>query len=460
VNPCCCTPGEECERNECHENPENPCPPIYEWYAEALYNEIAAAFLNDLHIDMGSVNFRLAIVFQPFAWGCWDDDETGTCCAEYNCPTCGGGNANTMRVDCWSAYNVSEVNDPQWRAYQYAPNQFLTACGLCDGGGCGYLTYGLPTRDQYYPRCNDCASRTPDGCVFTAWKMPDLLMIDDNTELSYWDGNPPDYQPEDSGGHCCQVVPDWDCDPFGGGTFPYRETLHFSTSTPGSFLGGYILQQYEGSPTSCMEPATARDVYVRKELWVLPNLGGAGNCIRIVAKISYRHTFQATKPDIWCAGSPLPCTCAEVGRAWVGPQGTTDRQEQSWAWYYVDIRATDTFDMVKKMGMRLFRLEHTEELEALRCGAEEGAIVLNNFTGCDAITNPATGECGCADSASPTGQCSDTGPFATLPIPYDDCPDWPSGTSEVYCTPRTTQLFPYPPPNTHFDFPHYIFVTT
>lgn len=392
---------------------------------------------------MGTVTFRLAIPFQPFAWGCWDEDETDTCCEKYDCPECGGSNNDTNRLDCRSAYNVSEVVESQWRAWEYAPNQYFTACNTCPNYLVGYLTYGLPPVNQFWPRCNDCSGMDALQCVFTAHPMPDLFMIDQNTALTFWYTDIPDRQPEDTGERCCEVVPQWSC---AGGTFPYRTTLYFSTGTPAT--GGFVLQQYAGSPTSCLEPANARDVYVRKELWVMPNLTGSGNCIRLVAKISYQHTFTPTIPDVVAPGGPTPCTCAEVGRAWVGPQFINPRTEISIAWYYLDVRSTDTFVGVQKLGMRLFRLQHSEQSLDSRCGAEEGALILNSNPGCDIVTNPSTGQCFCL--------AKDAGPCTTSPL-YNDCPDWPSGESEVPCTPRGTQTYPNPPPNTHFDFPNYIF---
>jgi len=455
VNPCCCTQDEGCKPEACVGDCEHPCLPSCEWYAEDLYDEITAAFLNNLQIDMGTVNFRLAIPFQPFGWGCWAADETNTCCGQYECASgCGGLNTDTSRVDCFSAYNVSQVNDPQWRAYQYAPNQYFTACDTCGSAPvAGYLTYGLPPRNQVYPRCNDCSGIDALECVFTAQPMPDSYMIDENAELNYWNIEVPDEQPEDTGHDCCAVVPLSNCNDHPGTSFPYRSTLHFSTSTPGA-SDGFVLQQYAGSPTSCLEPADARDVYVRKELWVMPNMTGSGNCIRLVAKITYKHTFKPTIPELGIPGVYMPCTCSEVGRAWVGPYGTEPQTETSIAYYYVDIRNTDTFAAVKKLGMRLFRVAHsTIPPGSNRCGAEEGSLILNSNPGCELVTNPITGECFCLDRMEDA--CDNTSD-----IPYGDCPDWPSSEDEVPCTPRTSQIFPEPPPNTHFDFPNYIFFST
>jgi len=452
TNPCCCSPTSGCTDQPCIPENFNKCSED-EWYAEALYNDIANAFLTNVFVDLGQVNFRLALPWKGVAFGCWDADETNTCCGQYDCDPCGGSSIDTMRMDCFSGWELTNFSDPSWRASIYRPNQFLTNCQGCSPppNNIGYLTYGLPTIDQYWPRCNDCASRTPSECKFYQELMPDYYVVDPNFGMVYAAGaGGVIQQPAENGLPCCDEPPYEQPCPSPPG-FPYRESLRFEDPpAPGVFR----LLTIPGSPTPC-EPAAYRDVYVRKDLWIMPNLveGASGNCIRLLFRLQYQHTFLPIVPGVTGPGQPAPCSCVEVGRCYVLPEGDcSSRLAQSEGWYYMDIYGTDTLATVLNRPLRLFRVLHSGAAEPITCGVEEQVVLplLPGFTGCECVVPPPPAEKYCQDVA--TTACPN-------PPPYTDCQTFPTGLAEVPCSPPNSGLFPVPPQNAHFDFPTRLWIT-
>ena len=454
TNPCCCTGGQTpCTDDPCFEEGFVRCGEA-KWFAEELYEEIAAAFLTTVKVNLGQINFRLAVPWKRFAYGCWNADETGTCCGLYGCPDCGGNDKTTMRVDCVSAPDLDNFDDPSWRALIFAPNQFQTNCQGCapPPDNIGYLTYGLPTIDQFWPRCFDCASRTPEQCTFTQTPMPDFYVVDPSTSLVYVDGVGETLeQPSEDGQPCCDIIAYTDPCP-NAPYFPYQQGLRFvdppdlPTPIP---TPTFRLLTIPGSPTPC-EPPGYRDVYVRKQLWILPNFNenASGNCIRLLFNVKYQHTFLPIVPGVSGGANPPPCSCTETGRCYAGPYECASRLAQSEAWYYMDIYGTDTLQSVLGRPLRLFRVFHGGEVDLITCGAEEQVVagLLPAFTGCQCIYP----EEYCEDIAN--GPCPN-------PAPLTNCRTFPSGLAEVPCSPPQNPVYPTPPQNTHFDFPVNLWVT-
>ncbi len=429
------------------------------WGADVLYSDLVAHFAGGVHVNMLQIPMRLAIPFTPFSWGCWDADETGTCCSPYS--TCTDNEANCesyatvkMRVDCFSDYDSSQIGDPQWRAVQFAPNQFGTNCRWCGVYGLGYYTNGLPTVDQFWPRCFDCASRVPLECTFTSTPMPDIGFIDGNDQLNEYPviaGGLP-REPANNGDPCCDVV-GLQC------TTPSsdRRARYYVTGV----LGGdpYEVTKYPGSPLPC-ESADYRDVYMAKELWLLPNPNGAGNCIRIVMRCSMYHWYQARLPGIGTSNpsDPPACSCNDPGVSYVGmgcsnigthvPHLTTGE-----AWYYLDLQGTETLVQALAKPLRLFWVQQSIPCPSnpVFCTHEANGVVLNSYTGCECV------------EPEISDACTDV---QHSPCYYDGsvevCTDYTDpeyGQQEVPCSPTDNGIFPHEVPNTHFTFPKRVFIT-
>jgi len=454
TNPCCCSENPTCTDEPCFEQPFQRCGPA-PWFAEDLYMDIATAFLTKVKVNLGQINFRLAVPWGGFGYGCWGADDTDTCCGQFNPPSCGSSAAVTMSVGCASAFDLSNFDNVEWRAYIYAPNQFQTNCQGCapPPDDFGYLTYGLPTVDAKWPRCFDCASRTPDQCTFTQTPMPDFYVSDPNISLVYVAGIGETLeQPAENKQPCCDIVGYADPCGFPFTPFPFREGLRFvdppDLPTPPP-TPTFRLLTIPGSPTPC-EPPNYRDVYVRKQLWILPNFNenASGNCIRLLFNVKYQHTFLPIVPGVTGGSNPPPCSCTETGKCYVGPFVCTSRLAQSEAWYYMDIYGTDTLQSVLAKPLRLFRVFHGGEIDSITCGAEPQVVaaLLPPFTGCSVSAS------GTGCEAVPTSSC----PF---PAPLTDCRTFPSGLAEVPCSPPQNPVYPSPPQNTHFDFPNNLFIT-
>lgn len=464
TNPCCCTPSGPCPDGPCYEDQEcafcvaepYPCP----WGADALYAALVAHFGAAAYVDMGVINMRLAIPFEPFAWGCWDADETDTCCGRFStciaAPTnCTEYDQSKMRVECYSAYNSSQIGNTEFRAIQFYPNQFFTNCGLCPvpGGGftSGYYTNGLPTDDAYWPRCDECSSRTPAECRFTGFPMPDIPFIDGNDPMTPVPVSPVLLkEPANTGQPCCDVV-NVQCQ----NSVSPRRARFFSTDDGTG--NPYVMTKYPGSPLPC-ESADFRDVYMAKALFLLPNVTGSGNCIRIVFTVRMYHFWQARLPGTLIPGLETPCTCNDQGLAYVGADcaGLADfapHFSYGEAWYYLDLQGNETLVQALSKPLRKFWVLQNPPCNGIACAAEEGSVILNSYTGCECLPPPGEND-GCANVAD--GPCSDGTGL------YNDCTNYNVPEyleQEVPCTTEDDGTFPHVVPNTHFSFPDRVFIT-
>lgn len=463
TNPCCCAGGNPpCSDLACFENKEcetfcDASPHLCPWGADVLYGDLVNHFAGGVHVNMLQIPMRLAIPFEPFSWGCWDADETHTCCGFYN--TCISNESNCenyatvkMRVDCFADFDSNQIGNTEFRAIQFAPNQFQTNCQWCGSFGFGYYTNGLPTVDKQWPRCFDCASRVPASCTFTGTPMPDIGFIDGNDQLNEYTPNTTIREPANNGDPCCDVVGFQCTDPSSD-----RRARYYVTGV----LGGnpYEVTTYPGTPHPCENP-DHRDVYMAKELWLLPNPLGSGNCIRILLRVRMYHWYQARLPGIGYSDPSYPpaCSCNDPGVSYVGmgcgpiynhlPHLTTGE-----AWYYLDLQGNETLVDALAKPLRLFWVEQSIPCPAtpVFCTHEAQGVVTNSYTGCECVF---PGE---ADA------CTDV---ADTPCYYDAsvevCTDYTApeyGPQEVPCSPTDNGVFPTVVPNTHFTFPQRVYLS-
>lgn len=463
TNPCCCvgdTPcgdlpcfdSKECEGIFCDAAPHQ-CP----WGADVLYAGLVAHFAVGVHVNMQQIPMRLAIPFEPFSWGCWDADETQTCCGNFNTCMSDEGNCENyaavkMRVDCFADFDSNQIGNTEFRAIQFPPNQFLTNCRWCGAYGNGYYTNGLPTVDQLWPRCFDCASRVPGACTFTGTPMPDIGFIDGNNQLNEYTPNLVIREPADNGTLCCDVVGFQCTEPSSE-----RRARYYVTG----ILGGnpYEMTTYPGTPHPCENP-DHRDVYMAKELWLLPNPQGSGNCIRILLRVRMYHWYQARLPGIGYADPSFPpaCSCNDPGVSYVGmgcqPIGTHQPHLTTGeAWYYLDLQGDETLPDALAKPLRLFWVDQSMPCPGtpVFCTHEAAGVVTNNYTGCECLFPE--------DSDSCTDVQED-------PCYYDAsvevCTDYSApeyGPQEVPCSTTDNGVFPTEVPNTHFTFPERVYLT-
>ena len=462
MNNCCCSGGDP--KPPCNE--QEPCYTgsigdrcFAPWGAEALYTAIAMLFINNtVTIPLGTINFRLAIPWTQFGFGCFykvDYPIVPDCCTG---PPCGpsAGNPAGCTGECYSTFGITGFEDVQWKAQVYFPNQYLSACTGCCPNCSGSLTWGLPPKTGY-PRCCEthecgCVNVTGNGCRFTSQAMNDWYVVVPDTPLLFiTPTNPNPFGPiEEPAGHLCCGYVGWtgQC-PTGHEFNPlYRRGLLFMDSTVG------VTYQAAGSPIGECEHPNAFDVHLSRRLWILPNFSGDQNCIRIVARVTFSKTFYDRIPDIHTndPGGQFPpprdC-CSDVGLAYVDPcSNTGEHPVHSTGWYYMDIYYDDTVAVFGQRPLRLFRLEHSEYCMS-GCGYEQQLVTaqIGDCQGCQA--NPITGAC----EPLPDPSCA-VDAQGQIVIPATDCPEFPSGTVEVPCVPVPGKyVYPEPPPNSHFDLP-------
>jgi len=473
TSPCCCGGREKtpCDEQEpCYTFPPEQRCTAY-WPAEELYNAIAALFINNNpRLALGTVNFRLAIPWTEFGFGCFiaiDYPVADTCC-DGDCEhgNCGPppGDPSGCTGQCFSAYALGGFEDVNWRAQVYFPNQFLSACTGCYPGGPGTLTWGLPAKIGY-PRCCSalecgCLNVSGNGCRFTAQAMNDWFIVVPNTPLTFITlTNPSSFgpieEPAEGSSSCCSVVGWTGQCTLGQENPPYRRGLLFMDPP----TGGAGLHHASGSPVGECEHPEAFDVYMTRRLWVLPNFKNKANCIRIVAAVNFEKIFYNRIPDIHThqPGGQYPpprnC-CSDVGLAYVDPCSFSgEHPVLSTGWYYMDIYHDDTVAVFNKRPLRLFRVEHSQYCFG-GCGYEEQAV--------HAESGSCRG-CTCTDDICepfPDPPCA-VNAQGGIVIPAEDCPTWPSGISEVPCVvPPQQYQYPEPPRNSHFDFPENLWIVT
>jgi hypothetical protein len=193
-----------------------------------------------------------------------------------------------------------------------------------------------------------------------------------------------------------------------------------------------------------------------KELFLLPNVSGSGNCIRIVFRVRMYHFWQARLPGTVTPGGPAPCSCNDQGLSYVGMDcgsvaGHTPHFAYGEAWYYLDLQGNETLVQALSKPLRKFWVLQNPPCSGVHCAAEEGSVVLNSYTGCE-CSNPAINDCfNIADAP-----CSDGTGL------YNNCTDYNVPEyleQEVPCTPEDDGIFPHVVPNTHFSFPDRLFIS-